>query len=265
MKAATPDGLGAHAVILLAVSEKPFQQAVEYARPRGTIVAIGMPANAFLKAPVFETVVKMIAIKGSYVGNRQDAAEAVDFYARGLIKAPFKTVPLEELPKVFELMGKLSTPSLLPCKPLICLSQSKGRLPAAMSSRCRSRCINRHEVRKHHQRTRLSDKHLSRIDTLPRAGVMWTHSSFAFGLAISISNEKRNTFNHYCQSTIPFQTYRGAPQDYECTRIYRSIPKTYSSDYQLFSESPATASASSCLPSSSGETVVCGPLNDFLA
>lgn len=106
MKAATPDGLGAHAVILLAVSEKPFQQAVEYARPRGTIVAIGMPANAFLKAPVFETVVKMITIKGSYVGNRQDAAEAVDFYARGLIHAPFKTVPLEELPKVFELMGK---------------------------------------------------------------------------------------------------------------------------------------------------------------
>jgi propanol-preferring alcohol dehydrogenase len=96
-------------VLLLAVSEKPFQQAVEYARPRGTIVAIGMPAHAFLKAPVFETVVKMISIKGSYVGNRQDAAEAVDFYARGLIKAPFKTVPLEDLPKVFELMGKLPT------------------------------------------------------------------------------------------------------------------------------------------------------------
>jgi propanol-preferring alcohol dehydrogenase len=110
VKAATPEGLGAHAVILLAVSEKPFQQAVEYARPRGTIVAIGMPANAFLKASVFETVVKMINIKGSYVGNRQDATEAVDFYARGLIKAPFKTVPLEELPKVFELMeqGKIA-------------------------------------------------------------------------------------------------------------------------------------------------------------
>ncbi|KAJ5176607.1 Alcohol dehydrogenase 1 [Penicillium canariense] len=110
VKAATPGGLGAHAVLLLAVSEKPFQQAVEYARPRGTIVAIGMPANAFLKAPVFETVVKMISIKGSYVGNRQDGVEAVDFYARGLIHAPFKTVPLEDLPKVFELMeqGKIA-------------------------------------------------------------------------------------------------------------------------------------------------------------
>jgi propanol-preferring alcohol dehydrogenase len=90
---------------LLAVSEKPFQQAVEYARSRGTIVAIGLPAHAFLKAPVFETVVKMISIKGSYVGNRQDGVEAIDFYARGLIKAPFKTVPLKELPEVFKLMG----------------------------------------------------------------------------------------------------------------------------------------------------------------
>lgn len=94
-------------MILLAVSEKPFQQAVEYARPRGTIIAIGMPANAFLKAPVFATVVKMIEIKGSYVGNRQDGEEAMDFFARGLVKAPFKTAPLEDLPKVFELMGKI--------------------------------------------------------------------------------------------------------------------------------------------------------------
>ncbi|KAJ5364956.1 uncharacterized protein N7496_010669 [Penicillium cataractarum] len=110
IKAATHEALGVHAVILLAVSEKPFQQAIEYVRPRGAIVAIGMPANAFLKAPVFETVVKMIEIKGSYVGNRQDGVEAVDFFSRGLIKAPFQTVPLKDLPQVFELMeqGKIA-------------------------------------------------------------------------------------------------------------------------------------------------------------
>ena len=31
---ATEDGLGPHAVILVAVNEKPFQQAAEYVRPR---------------------------------------------------------------------------------------------------------------------------------------------------------------------------------------------------------------------------------------
>ncbi len=109
VKAATPDGLGAHAVILLAVSEKPFQQASEYVRSRGTLVAIGLPPDAFLKAPVINTVVRMITIKGSYVGNQQDGVEALDFFARGLIKAPFRLAPLKDLPKIFELMGKLLT------------------------------------------------------------------------------------------------------------------------------------------------------------
>lgn len=35
---ATEDGLGPHAVILVAVNEKPFQQAAEYVRPRGTVI-----------------------------------------------------------------------------------------------------------------------------------------------------------------------------------------------------------------------------------
>ncbi|KAL1957677.1 hypothetical protein VTO42DRAFT_5654 [Malbranchea cinnamomea] len=106
----SPDGLGPHAVLLVAANEKPFQQAAAYVRPRGTIVAIGLPAHAQIKAPVFDTVVKMISIKGSYVGNRRDSKEAIDFFARGLIKVPFKTVPLSELPKVFELMeqGKIA-------------------------------------------------------------------------------------------------------------------------------------------------------------
>ncbi|KAL6245831.1 alcohol dehydrogenase [Rhinocladiella similis] len=104
VKAATKDGLGPHAVILVAVSEKPFQQAAEYVRPRGTVIVIGLPAKAYIRAPVFESVLKMIRIQASYVGNRQDSEEALDFYARGLIKVPFKTVELKDLPKVYDLM-----------------------------------------------------------------------------------------------------------------------------------------------------------------
>ncbi|OJD10442.1 alcohol dehydrogenase 1, partial [Emergomyces pasteurianus Ep9510] len=104
VKAVSPDGLGPHAVLLVATAEQPFQQAAAYVRSRGTIVAIGLPAHAQLKAPVFETVVRMINIKGSYVGNRLDAKEAVDFFTRGLIQVPFKVVPLSELGTVFSLM-----------------------------------------------------------------------------------------------------------------------------------------------------------------
>jgi len=110
VRAATKDGLGPHAVILVAVNEKPFQQAAEYVRPRGTVVVIGLPAGAHIRAPVFESVLKMVRIQASYVGNRQDSEEALDFFKRGLIHAPFKVVDLKELPKIYDLMheGKIA-------------------------------------------------------------------------------------------------------------------------------------------------------------
>ncbi|RMZ76791.1 hypothetical protein DV737_g4656, partial [Chaetothyriales sp. CBS 132003] len=110
VRAATRDGLGPHAVILVAVNEKPFQQAAEYVRPRGTVIVIGLPAGAHIRAPVFESVLKLVRIQASYVGNRQDSEEAIDFFRRGLIHAPFKIVPLEDLPKVYELLesGKVT-------------------------------------------------------------------------------------------------------------------------------------------------------------
>ncbi|KAF2240155.1 GroES-like protein [Viridothelium virens] len=104
VQAATEDGLGPHAVILVAVAEKPFQQAAEYVRPRGTVICIGLPAGAKLSAPVFESVIKMVCIRGSYVGNRKDTAEALEFFRRGVIKSPFKVIGLSELQKVYDMM-----------------------------------------------------------------------------------------------------------------------------------------------------------------
>ncbi|PUU79711.1 hypothetical protein B9Z19DRAFT_978392, partial [Tuber borchii] len=97
-------GLGAYTVILFAVSEKSFQQAAEYCTARGTIVCVGLPQNAGVPAEVFSTVIRMITIKGSYVGNRLDTQEAINFFARCLIKAPFKVRMLSELTQVFQLL-----------------------------------------------------------------------------------------------------------------------------------------------------------------
>lgn len=104
-KASGEEGLGPHAVLLLAPSEKPFLQATQYVRPHGTVVLIALPAGVNLSIPVFDTVVRMVSVKGSYVGNREDTAEAVEFFARGLIKAPVKVVGLSELQSVFEAMA----------------------------------------------------------------------------------------------------------------------------------------------------------------
>lgn len=110
VKAATSDGLGPSAVLLVAAQEKPFQQATQYVRSRGVVVCIGLPANAHITAPVFDTVVRMITIRGSYVGNRADTAEALDFFRRGLIEVPFKTVGLSKLQDVYQFMqeGKIA-------------------------------------------------------------------------------------------------------------------------------------------------------------
>ncbi|KHN99208.1 alcohol dehydrogenase I [Metarhizium album ARSEF 1941] len=104
VKAASADGLGPHAVLLVAVAEEPFQQATRYVRSRGVVVCVGLPTNAKLSAPVLDVVIRMITIKGSYVGNRADTAEAIEFYRRGLIHTPFKTVGLSQLQDVYELM-----------------------------------------------------------------------------------------------------------------------------------------------------------------
>ncbi|KAK0669279.1 putative alcohol dehydrogenase [Cercophora samala] len=104
VKAATADGLGPHGVLLLAPMEKPFQQATGYVRSHGTVVCIGMPAGAKVSMPVFDTVVRMVQVKGSYVGNRQDMVEAIDFFLRGLVRAPVKVVGMSELGSVFDAM-----------------------------------------------------------------------------------------------------------------------------------------------------------------
>ncbi|KAK9475545.1 chaperonin 10-like protein [Dipodascopsis tothii] len=99
-------GGGPHAVINVAVAEKPFSLSCQYVRPRGTVVAVGLPAGAFIKSEVFSTVVKSITIKGSYVGNRADTEEAIDFFARGVVRSPIKIAGLSELARVFEEMEK---------------------------------------------------------------------------------------------------------------------------------------------------------------
>ncbi|WPK25935.1 hypothetical protein PUMCH_003273 [Australozyma saopauloensis] len=100
---------GPHGAINVSVSERAISQSVEFIRATGTVVLVGLPAGAKVVAPVFDAVVKSVSIRGSYVGNRADSAEAIDFFSRGLIKCPIKIVGLSELPEIYTLMeeGKI--------------------------------------------------------------------------------------------------------------------------------------------------------------
>ncbi|KAH7923073.1 GroES-like protein [Leucogyrophana mollusca] len=104
------DGLGPHCAIVTAASGSGYSQAVDYLRSGGTLMAVGLPGDAKLEASIFFTVFKSITIKGSYVGNRQDAIEALEIAARGQAKVHYELQALSDLKGVYEAMeeGKVA-------------------------------------------------------------------------------------------------------------------------------------------------------------
>ncbi|KAL7417990.1 alcohol dehydrogenase [Mrakia frigida] len=101
-------GVGAHAAIVVASGAQAYEQALQYLRPHGALICVGMPPNGDIKANVFWTVVKSHRIIGSYVGNRQDAIEALDIAAAGKVHTTFTIEDLSALPSVFERMKALT-------------------------------------------------------------------------------------------------------------------------------------------------------------
>ena len=92
---------GAHAVLVTAVHPAAFGQAIGMARRGGTIVFVGLPPGDF-PAPIFDIVLKGLTIRGSIVGTRQDLAEAIDFYDRGLIHPNISVRSLDEINAVMD-------------------------------------------------------------------------------------------------------------------------------------------------------------------
>lgn len=106
VQSAVPDGLGPHGAVVAAAGAAAYEQAMEYIRPRGVCVAVGLPPDTDVKVSVFWTVFQSKRLVGSYVGNRQDAHEALQIAAAGKVKCLYKTLPLGDLPKVYDQMGK---------------------------------------------------------------------------------------------------------------------------------------------------------------
>jgi propanol-preferring alcohol dehydrogenase len=96
---------GAHAAVSVAVTKKAFEQAYRSVRRGGTLVVVGLP-NDQLPIPIFDTVLNGVSVKGSIVGTRKDMQEALDFAARGKVKAMIETQPLEKINEVFQRMER---------------------------------------------------------------------------------------------------------------------------------------------------------------
>lgn len=53
------DGEGAHCAVVTTASASGYTQAVDYLRPGGTLMAVGLPGEAKLEASIFFTVFKV--------------------------------------------------------------------------------------------------------------------------------------------------------------------------------------------------------------
>lgn len=91
---------GAHGVLVTAVSNIAFKQAIGMLRRGGTCVLNGLPAGEF-PVSIFDVVLNRYTIRGSIVGTRLDLEEALAFAAEGKVKATIETQPLASINDVF--------------------------------------------------------------------------------------------------------------------------------------------------------------------
>ncbi|MEO5796812.1 MAG: zinc-dependent alcohol dehydrogenase [Rhodoferax sp.] len=103
-------GGGAHGVLITAPSLAAFKQGVGMTRKFGTCVLVGLPPGEF-PTPLFDVVANCITIRGSFVGNRRDMAEALAFAADGKVKADFELQPLSAINDVFKRLAHGQVPS----------------------------------------------------------------------------------------------------------------------------------------------------------
>jgi alcohol dehydrogenase, propanol-preferring len=101
---------GAHGVLITAPSLGAFKQGIGMARKRGTCVLVGLPPGEF-PVPLFDVVANCITIRGSFVGTREDMAEALAFAAGGKVKADIEVQPLSAINKVFDRLEHGDVPS----------------------------------------------------------------------------------------------------------------------------------------------------------
>ncbi|WP_404438803.1 alcohol dehydrogenase AdhP [Stutzerimonas chloritidismutans] len=94
---------GAHGVLVTAVSNSAFGQAIGMVRRHGTVALVGLPPGDF-PTPIFDVVLKAISITGSIVGTRADLQEALDFAAEGLVKATIHSGKLDDINEIFDQM-----------------------------------------------------------------------------------------------------------------------------------------------------------------
>jgi propanol-preferring alcohol dehydrogenase len=92
---------GVDAALVLTPAPAAIEQAFRSVKRTGTVLLVGLATTRF-ELPIVDTVLKGIAVRGSFLGNRQDLDDALQLAAAGKVKPDIETYPLELTPTLLE-------------------------------------------------------------------------------------------------------------------------------------------------------------------
>ncbi|KAJ6018802.1 hypothetical protein N7522_000869 [Penicillium canescens] len=102
---------GPHAVVVVSSDDRPIHQAIEVrhkvpqiCQSSGNDCVGWLTTRSRHQSGSFSVIFRMITIKGSYVGTREDTEEALEFFVRNDMAMHCQIMELEQLPQVYDLM-----------------------------------------------------------------------------------------------------------------------------------------------------------------
>ncbi|HTQ86229.1 MAG TPA: alcohol dehydrogenase catalytic domain-containing protein [Candidatus Solibacter sp.] len=105
---------GVHVALVTSAAKAAYDVAFQGLRPRGTLLVVGLPAEAICFPPILMAAGE-VSIRASAVGTRQDLREVLAMAAAGQIRCQTTTHPLEKINSVLENLrrGNLSGRAVL--------------------------------------------------------------------------------------------------------------------------------------------------------
>jgi propanol-preferring alcohol dehydrogenase len=94
---------GVHGVLVTAVSNTAFSQALSMVRRGGTVTLNGLPPGDF-PLPIFDMVLNGVTVRGSIVGTRLDLQESLEFAGEGLVTPTVTQRRIEDINTIFDEM-----------------------------------------------------------------------------------------------------------------------------------------------------------------
>lgn len=101
------DGLGVHAVVVTAGSDKAYAAAGDMLRIGGTLSCCGIPVDGgHIGTPISRIIIRGLRVVGNLVGTHKEVMDAVEFVNRGIVKPKVEVREFQELENIYNQLEK---------------------------------------------------------------------------------------------------------------------------------------------------------------